>query len=310
MKGLVISGGGAKGAWGGGVAQALYEIKDRRWDKYVGCSTGSLLITTIPAEDFKVLKEMYTSVDMAGIFSVNPYTKKGKFNIWNAIWRLIRKKTSLGESGNLKKLLKTTFNKSNFDALKTNNKDVWVTVTNLTKGQPEHFSNKELTYDEFINMVMASTSVPIAMDLVKFRGSEYLDGGVMEHIPILKAIDEGCDDIDIIVHRPETFPNDDWHASNMFDVVTRSIDLLQREVSFADAVIAQLAAEVKQDTTLNFYYTPTELCRNSLVFDKAQMLKWWDEGYEFVKDNKVSKVTVKIKTKKTGKPTIKKTFTN
>ena len=34
-----------------------------------------------------------------------------------------------------------------------------------------------------------------------------------------------------------------------------------------------------QDALINFYYTPTILTTNSLVFDQEQMTKWWKSGY-------------------------------
>ena len=34
---------------------------------------------------------------------------------------------------------------------------------------------------------------------------------------------------------------------------------------------------------INFYYTPTVLTTNSLIFDKQRMKSWWQSGYEFAK---------------------------
>ncbi|HAI41072.1 MAG TPA: patatin, partial [Maribacter sp.] len=45
MKALVISGGGSKGAFAGGVAQYLIQEEGRKYDIFVGTSTGSLLIS-------------------------------------------------------------------------------------------------------------------------------------------------------------------------------------------------------------------------------------------------------------------------
>jgi NTE family protein len=44
MRALVISGGGSKGAFAGGVAQYLIEEKNHEYDLFIGTSTGSLLI--------------------------------------------------------------------------------------------------------------------------------------------------------------------------------------------------------------------------------------------------------------------------
>ena len=44
MRALVISGGGSKGAFAGGVAQFLMQEKGCEYDMFLGTSTGSLLV--------------------------------------------------------------------------------------------------------------------------------------------------------------------------------------------------------------------------------------------------------------------------
>lgn len=282
MRALVISGGGAKGAWGGGVSQALHEIHNKSWDLFIGCSTGSLLVTTIPSEEFDLLKEMYTSVNNDSIFSVNPFTNEGKLKKWNALWRIIRGKTSLGESGKLKKILKKHFTEKDYYDLRLINKLVLITVTNVTTGKVEYFSSMECEYNDFIDAVIASTSVPPIMDTVTIKGDLYLDGGIMEHVPLTRAIEMGAKEVDVIVHRPETYPDEHWSPRNMFDVITRSVDLLQREVSTSDVLIGELLNLKQPGIEINFYYTPRILTDNSLVFNEAQMTRWWIEGYKSV----------------------------
>ena len=45
MRALVISGGGSKGAFAGGVAQYLMEHERHNYDLFLGTSTGSLLVS-------------------------------------------------------------------------------------------------------------------------------------------------------------------------------------------------------------------------------------------------------------------------
>ena len=49
-KALVISGGGSKGAFAGGVTQYLMEEEKRQYDLFVGTSTGSLLVSHLAAQ--------------------------------------------------------------------------------------------------------------------------------------------------------------------------------------------------------------------------------------------------------------------
>jgi predicted patatin/cPLA2 family phospholipase len=110
----------------------------------------------------------------------------------------------------------------------------------------------------------------------------------MEHVPLQQAIDDGAEEIDVIILRPEFYDKENWNPDNMFDVMLRTIDLMQKEISTSDVLIGKLKAGIKE-VKLNFYYTPYNLTNNALVFNKEEMLKWWKEGYEYVKQNGYNK---------------------
>lgn len=62
MNALVISGGGSKGAFAGGVAQYLIEELNKDYQLYLGTSTGSLLVSHLALKETQKIKEVYTSV--------------------------------------------------------------------------------------------------------------------------------------------------------------------------------------------------------------------------------------------------------
>lgn len=290
---LCISGGGAKGAWAGGLIQQMIEERGYDWDIYIGSSTGALLITLVPLKEMNRLKEAYTNVNNKNIFSVDPFTKKGKINIFNAVWRIINNKTSLGESGGLMNMIKQMFTEEDFYNVRKLGKDVFACVVNYTNNMIEYGHNQINSYEEYINFTLASTSVPLAMNFVNINDSKYLDGGVLMHVPIQKAIDCGADEIDVIVLRPEEIDTSKWEANNMFDVLMRTINIMQEHISQSNVLIGQLKAN-KKDVKLRIRYTPYKLTDNSLMFDKKQMLKWWNEGYEWGrKDNQSQKLYLK-----------------
>ena len=109
MRALVISGGGSKGAFAGGVAQYLLEKEKNKYDIFIGTSTGSLLIPHLALGNIKKIQRIYTNVDMAKIFNVNPFIVKNKngvdivsINHFSVIWQFIKGNRTFGES---KKLL-------------------------------------------------------------------------------------------------------------------------------------------------------------------------------------------------------------
>ena len=99
MKALVISGGGSKGAFAGGVAQYLIEQKKNDYDLFIGTSTGSLLVSHLASRKVEEIKEIYTNVNQSSIFSHCPFkikTKHGAETIgihhFNIIKNLLLKK--------------------------------------------------------------------------------------------------------------------------------------------------------------------------------------------------------------------------
>ena len=59
MKALVISGGGSKGAFAGGVAEYLINEKGNNYDIFVGTSVGSLLISHLALQKVAELKTIF-----------------------------------------------------------------------------------------------------------------------------------------------------------------------------------------------------------------------------------------------------------
>ena len=139
MKALVISGGGSKGAFGGGVAQYLIEEKKRDYDLYVGTSTGSLLISHLALKEVEKIRKVYTSVNESSIFNNRPFLIKHKhgvdhisINHFNVIRNFLQGKKTFGESKNLKKLILNTFSKEEFQQLRASEKDILLSLRNFS----------------------------------------------------------------------------------------------------------------------------------------------------------------------------------
>ena len=58
MRAMVISGGGSKGAFAGGVAQYLMQEMDHKYDLFLGTSTGSLLISHLALQKIEKIKQV------------------------------------------------------------------------------------------------------------------------------------------------------------------------------------------------------------------------------------------------------------
>ncbi len=287
MRALVISGGGSKGAYAGGVAQYLIEEQKRDYDIFVGTSTGSLLISQLANYKIKRAYELYTSVNQKTIFNVNPFQIKRRegreyvaINYWNTVLQFIRRKRTFGESKNLLKLIKKNFSKAEFEAVKASPKDVVVTVSNLTKNKVEYKSMDDFDYDEFCEWIWISCNYVPFMSLVNKKGCEYGDGGFGCIVPIREAIRRGATEVDAIILESENMEYNKVLGKNPFSLMVSLFNFLMDQVESHDVIVGKLAA-INKDVPLNLYYTPSKLTENSLIFDQELMASWWQQGWDY-----------------------------
>lgn len=289
MKALVISGGGSKGAFAGGVAEYLINEKKREYDMFLGSSTGSLLIPNLALHNIDKMHDIYTSVNQSSIFSLSPFKVRYRngeefiqIHHFNVLRQLIQGKRTFGESKRLQKLIKKSFSITEYNQLKTTHKDVIVTVTNLTLNKVEYKSINDYPYDEFCEWIWISCNYVPFMSLVKKDGFEYADGGFSCVIPIREAILRGATEIDAIILETEAFTYRKVIGKNPFSLIVDLFDGMLDQVEKKDIALGKLSAE-HNNVTLNLYHTPTKLTDNPLVFNKKQMTLWWKQGYEYAK---------------------------
>ncbi|WP_224490573.1 patatin-like phospholipase family protein [Robertkochia flava] len=287
MKALVISGGGSKGAFAGGVAQYLIEQEKRNYELYLGTSTGSLLIPHLALGNINKVYDMYTSVNQRSIFSKNPFVVKKKgdkeyvaINHLNVLWQLIKGKRTFGESKNLLRNIRRTLSPEEFYRLKERSKDVVVTVSNLSMNRVEYKSINDFDYEDFCDWIWMSCNYVPFMSLAKKDGHEYADGGLGCVIPIREAIKRGATEVDAIILETENKEHSKVLGKNPFSLLVNLYSFVLDQLESHDIIEGRLAA-MNKDVKLNIYFTPTRLTENSLYFNKKLMTDWWAQGKEY-----------------------------
>ncbi|MCV9927645.1 patatin-like phospholipase family protein [Flavobacterium sp. LS1R49] len=290
MRALVISGGGSKGAFAGGVAQYLLEIKKCEYDLFLGTSTGSLLIPHLALGNIEKIHGIYTNVNMSKIFNISPFVVKEKggidivtINHFNVIRQFFRGKRTFGESKRLQKYIKDHFSISEFNQLKKLKTDVVVTVTNLSRNEAEYKSINDCSYDEFCDWIWISSNYIPFMSLVSKNNSEYGDGGFSSLVPIREAIKRGATEIDVVILETEVNTTKSTIGKNPFSLMIDLFRIALDQVEKHDIALGKLVAKNK-NVKLNLFYTPTKLTNNALIFNKEEMKKWWEEGYEYAQN--------------------------
>jgi predicted patatin/cPLA2 family phospholipase len=291
MKALVISGGGSKGAFAGGVAQFLIEECKRDYDIYLGTSAGSLLIPLLSLGEIEKLHSIFTSVTQKDIFNINPFIIRNKeddyktsINHLGIVRMFLKHKKTFGESLNLRALIRKFITRQDFLKIKNSHADVVVTVSNLTTMRVEYKSVKISTYDDFCDWIWASSNVVPFMSLLEKNNFEYADGALGNNVPVYRAIQMGATDIDVIVLKNKNHEIQKPPVRNALELTERAFDFMLNQIQVDDLIIGQMEG-VQKDVTLNIYQPTQTLTANSLIFNPEKMKEWWNLGLQYAREN-------------------------
>ena len=291
MKALIISGGGSKGAYAGGIAKYLIEDQQKQYDAFFGTSTGSLLIPMLSLGKIDELKKIFCSISQEDIFDENPFKiKKDRYgagytvgiNHLITIKQFFKKRKTFGESRNLRELISRQFSEDMFDEIKSLGKILEVTVSNLTTNEVEYKSIENYDYEDFMDWIWISCNYVPFMTLVTKNYHEYADGGLGKYAPIKRAIEMGATEIDAIILQTESQQVNYLPSKNAYSLIIRIFDYMMNQLYVNDLNSSKLEAMYK-GVTVNYYHIPRILTNQSLVFESERMSQWWDEGYAYAK---------------------------
>jgi len=206
--GLCFSGGGARGAYQIGAAQALKELGIlQQISVYSGTSIGAANISILASRSVDIAKGIWFDIPQ------NPLVKPKSF-----LRKLREEKLKAFESGLYKMdaFEKKVISEIDFNMLKT--KDIFITVSEIgddAKGIVELFKSavsqyvkkdtsdlyiplKELPKEEAAKIITASCSIPVLFPVIKQKSKKYCDGGIFDNTPVKPLIEAGCTEIIII----------------------------------------------------------------------------------------------------------------
>ena len=182
---LILPGGGMNGVFSGGVAQALEEYGlSNVFDVIYGYSSGAATAAYLLSGNTKQGSSIY-SEDLSGFSFFQPWRPYHWMNMPHmaSVMRSI-KPLDIGRINHARTLLN-------------------IQVTDADTGTTRFFSNRDEV--DIIDVVVASCTFPGYAEPVALPGGRYCDGGVVDFMPIDKAIDEGCTDILVVATVPRGY---------------------------------------------------------------------------------------------------------
>jgi NTE family protein len=247
--GLVLSGGGARGFAHLGVIQALNEAGIFP-DVLSGTSAGAL----------------------AAVLYADGYSPKEILLLMNTGSRLDYMRPTLPREGILQisgitKILKAKLRASTFEELKI---PLFVAATDLNNGKSVYFSKGEL-----IDIVIASSSIPVLFTPVKINNICYVDGGVLDNLPVA-PLENKCRFLIGSFVNPVGYME---KVNGLISIAERSFMLrMSTEVS-------------EKENKFNLLIAPPEL-RNYSILDPEKAEELFDLGYKATKE-KLKEIDIK-----------------
>lgn len=168
-----------------------------------------------------------------------------------------------------------------YDAFKQYKGDFYCVVTNLLTGQPEYM---KYTGDDRTNTVLKATcALPMLFPPIIINDVPYMDGGLSDSIPYLKAIEDGCDRIIVVLTRQSGYTKTTSRSTkaiaysyrNQYPKLTET--MLTRASRYNES-LKGLDQYVKEGRIITIQPT-TSNGFSRLEKDKNKILSMYNDGY-------------------------------
>lgn len=195
--GLVLAGGGAKGAYQIGAWKALSEM-GVTFDAIAGTSIGSINGALIAAGDYEKARQLWLNISIDKGLRINeelpdPENLFSKKN-WGTLFKEVIKNGGLDASP------AADFISQYVDEKKVRESGIplFAVTVQMTQGvTPREICIDEIPEGELTDYLMASSNIPLAVGIGP-EGEKFLDGGVYDNIPLMTLKKRGFNKIIIL----------------------------------------------------------------------------------------------------------------
>lgn len=182
---LVVEGGGMKAAYANGVLSAFEEAGHTRWDAVYGTSAGGALAAWYSAGQARFAERTWAYAADPRILSYGRWARRG------------------GPLLDHEALLEVVYRREHpldVAALRRCPHPVVVTASDVRTGEVVYH---DLRDGDPIAWLKATGRLPFASGPpVAIGGHEYLDGGILDPIPVRRAVADGHTDVTLVLNKP------------------------------------------------------------------------------------------------------------
>lgn len=226
--GLVLTGGGGKGAYQVGVLKALRE--NGLLDEVTaisGASIGAVNAMLYAMEDMDKMHQAWDEIDMETVFDIE-------------LEMIIEKRPHFSRDEMLNMISKYV----NFEQIRNGKYKIYNSICKIVPGQDdlevEYRLLSEYDEDTIKKILLASTALPLIYEAVEIEGNYYRDGGICDNMPIQPLYDAGYRSFVVIgLSRGANYDYSKWPDAN-FITITPSQDIgsfIFGTIDFSDQAI-------------------------------------------------------------------------
>jgi len=188
---LVLSGGGTRGAAQIGMLQVLTEhgfLPDRIYGSSVGAVNGVGFAGDPTSDGVERMTQIWRGMTRDNIYP------QGRLH---GPWRYLQQRDAVYTNTGLRSVIENGFA---MDRLEDAVVPVEVVATSLSDGHEHWF-----TVGSAVEAVLASAAVPAVFPPVEIDGERFIDGGVVDNVPIRRAIESGATRIVVLLCAPPSY---------------------------------------------------------------------------------------------------------
>ncbi|MDO4534497.1 MAG: patatin-like phospholipase family protein [Clostridium perfringens] len=279
--GLVLSGGGANGAYEVGVWRCMRDLGiSRHVHVFSGTSIGAFNSLLFAQNDPSKSNGLWNDLSADIVMPIS------KLRIWSMSIQLsigakiVSKFDKIGDwfldkywdSGKAPTddLLSVLNKHLDFEKIISSKIKCYATCTQMPECKAEYFKLNDYTPEEISKIIMASATLPTIFKSTEFQGKKYVDGGLADNTPIKPAYNEGCDYIIVVyLNKGVSIDKSLYPNSKIIEIIPKEINegTIGGVLNFKEKAKLKLFKQGYLDaqTVLSPIFQKTNMCLNSIT---------------------------------------------
>ncbi|WP_062268758.1 patatin-like phospholipase family protein [Endozoicomonas arenosclerae] len=267
---LVVEGGGMRGIFSAGILDAFMDKRYRQFDGFYGVSAGALNLVSFIAGQRGRNLDIYTGACLEPHFISLKRHMKGS-NLFDLDWLFDRIRRQ----------------HMNIDKFRSNlqGKTFTIVTSCASTGYPVyHNFDEHFELDHLFTVLKASSALPmIYRQAIAIEGRNHVDGSLSDPLPVMKAAEDGYQNIFILRSRESQFRKKASSANRLlawqFRKQPELAELIRQQYSIYNEALENIE-QLKQDgITITEIAPDASLSSTRSTRDRARLVSDYHKGY-------------------------------